>query len=97
MQVTPPAGRPGLMARVQRQEQLHPPWGKARAAARHPPPPPPAEREPAKSRHPAHGHPPGLTLCQEFGHAALVALLAFLGLAGQLLVRRFQPLWSKGN
>lgn len=35
------AGRPpGLMARVQRQELLHPPWGRARAAARHPPPPP---------------------------------------------------------
>lgn len=43
------------------------------------------------------GHPSGLTLCQEFGHAALVALLAFLGLAGQLLVCRLQPLWSKGN
>lgn len=41
------------------------------------------------------GCPPRLTLCQEFGHAALVALLAFLGLAGQLLVRRFQPLCPK--
>lgn len=54
---------------------------------------------PASSSSPAptgkNGCPPGLTLCQEFGHAALVALLVFLGLAGQLLVCRFQPLWSK--
>lgn len=55
MWVTPPAGRPGLMARVQRQEQLHPPRGRARAAARHPPPPPPpAERQRAEPHHPTH-------------------------------------------
>lgn len=92
------AGRPpGLMARVQRQELLHPPWGRAREL-------PPDTRllllQPSPARR-CHGEPgkdvipPGLTLCQEFGHAALVALLVFLVLAGQLLVCRFQPLWCK--
>lgn len=39
--------------------------------------------------------PQGLTLCQKLRHRALVALLVLLGLAGQLLVGRFQPFWHK--
>lgn len=34
-----PAGRPGLMARIQRPEQHSPPWGRAKSS--HPPPSPP--------------------------------------------------------